>query len=126
MCKLAKTGSSVLRALQCTGNDREAARLLFDAAETIPAQRNNCPRELSLTGASLDWNTDYLWASLFCGYSYRVECIVYWELCRLYTSLDQSLVDSLRKRHQGSVFELDTMFGRILMWDAVKYFPLGL
>lgn len=143
MAKLAQIGSDVLCIFQPRNSStssrdyRTTTRISLERViQDLTFWRDQFPSNEFPPSDSLSWKPDDTWLLLLRATSFRLECIVTRELMRLQGVRNDGNNDSggsssniaklMRKRLFLTVFELDAIFSRILTYDAVQHFPLGL
>jgi hypothetical protein len=94
--------------------------------QEFSAWRNGLPEEFSTNRVS-SWTSDNVWILFLLAFSYRLECLFYRTAREHFRkSNDAEGVTWCKKQLTGCVFELDTLIGRAIEHDLVKYAPASL
>lgn len=101
---------------------RECEREL---AKALSSWRKSLPRELQIEGVQ-SWSSGNIWILLLLAVSYRLECIFYRTVRRKYQAENNSLCDWASSRLWRTMFELDTIVGRVITHEAVALLPIVL
>jgi hypothetical protein len=86
--------------------------------------RRNLPLELHLETVE-HWSNDNAWILVLRVMSYRLECVFYRNLRKLYEGGEQDSKRRAQQKQHNAMFELSAVLDRIMLQDLVNCCPLS-
>jgi hypothetical protein len=87
--------------------------------------RKELPLELHVDSAER-WSNETVWILLLRAMSYRLECVFYRNLRKLYDAGEDSSKPCALQKQQNAMLELSAVLDRIMLQDLVGCCPLSL
>ncbi|EXJ91718.1 hypothetical protein A1O3_00268 [Capronia epimyces CBS 606.96] len=135
-CKLAVIGAQFLSLFRFSSTPVTAAAA-YELAEAISHWRSSLPAELSVDMV-VRWSKENVWILVLAAMSYRLECVFYREVKKQLRTVTMDGVnadtdadtnanlDWASQRLYSSVFELDTVIGRVLTHNLGQFCPASI